>query len=130
MATFYDKGQTFDLPSLDMKMWERLEAIDAAEPGRATFKAMHDFVKACLPDDYLESKLGGKSIDKIDLNRLNICAFAVKAAYNREVNEAKTEINAESMEQLRDISESLKGITEASKEMRTSSSRQAFKAVR
>lgn len=130
MATFYDNGQTFELPAMDMKLWDKVEAVDAAEPGRPTFKAMHDFVKACLPEEYLEAKLGGKSIDKIDLNKLNICAFAVRSAYNREVNDAKNEVTAEMVEQLKDMADSVNAITSATNAMKSANSRQSFRAVR
>lgn len=130
MATYYDDGQTFELPAMDMKLWDKVEAVDAAEPGRPTFKAMHDFVKACLPEEYLEAKLGGKSLDKIDLNKLNICAFAVSYAYNREVNDAKSEVTEEMVEQLKDMADSVNAITSATNAMKRENSRQAFRAVR
>lgn len=131
MATYYDEGQEFELPAMDMKLWEKIEAVDAAEPGRATFKAMHDFVKACLPDEYLEAKLGGKSLDKIDLNKLNVCAFAIRSAYNREVNDAKIDSISDMMAQLKETAESMNTITEASNAMNARKrSRQGFKAVR
>lgn len=130
MATYYDEGQEFELPAMDMKLWEKIEAVDAAEPGRATFKAMHDFVKACLPDEYLEAKLGGKSVDKIDLNKLNVCAFSVRSAYNREVNEAKAEVTSDMLEQLKEMAASMKTITDASRAIKEDNSRQSFRAVR
>lgn len=130
MATFYDNGQTFELPAMDMKLWEKVEAVDAAEPGRPTFKAMHDFVKACLPDSYLEAKLGGKSLDKIDLNRLRICSFALKSAYDREVSDAKSEAMADMVEQIKELADSMSAITEATKAMNSEKSRQTFKALR
>lgn len=130
MATFYDGGQTFELPAMDMKLWDKVEAVDAAEPGRPTFKAMHDFVKACLPEEYLEAKLGGKSLDKIDLNKLRICTLAVRSAYNREVQEAQIEIGADDVQRVKEIADSLKSITEAAKVAKDHETRQKFRSAR
>lgn len=130
MATFYDGGDVFELPAMDIKLWEKVEAVYMAEPGRPAFKAMHDFVKACLPESYLEQKLGGKSIDKIDLNKLRICSFALKSAYDREVSDAKSETMADMVDQLKELAESMSAITEATKAMNIEKSRQTFKAIR
>lgn len=130
MATFYDNGETYELPAMDMRLWEKVEAVDNADPGRATFKAMHEFVKECLPEDYLEAKLGGKSLDKIDLNKLNICAFAVRAAYNREVSEAKSEVTSGMLEQLKDVADDVSRIATATNAVNSVTGRKAFRAAR
>lgn len=130
MATFYDKGQTFELPPMDMKLWDKIEAIDAAEAGRPTFKAMYDFAKACLPAEYLDEKLGGKSLEKVDLNKLSICTFAIRGAYNREVQEAQFEISSDQVQRVKDIAGDMKEIADIAKSSSAAQSRQKFISVR
>lgn len=115
MANYYDRSDVYELPKLDMKLWGKIEAVDESEPGRARFKAMHDFAKACLPAEYLEAKLDGKTLETIDLNKLSICVMAIRAAYNREVSEAQDEANANDIERIREISDAVKGVVDASK---------------
>lgn len=128
MATFYDNGDTYELPKLDMRLWDKIEAVDSAERGRATFKAMHEFVKACLPEDYLEAKLGGKSVDKVDLNKLSICAFAIRAAYNRELSEETSGETAGMIEQIKDVADEVSKIAKATNAVSSVTGRQAFRA--
>lgn len=115
MANYYDRSDVYELPKLDMKLWGKIEAVDDADPGKPRFKAMHDFAKACLPADYLEAKLDGKTLETIDLNKLSICVTAIRSAYNREVSEARDEANAEDIERIRDMSEAVRGVVDASK---------------
>lgn len=105
----------FELPKLDMKLWGKIEAIDNAEAGKPKFRAMYDFVKSCLPAEYVERKLDGKTLDTIDLNSLSICAMAIRSAYNREVADARDESSAEDIEKIKEMSDAIKGIVDASK---------------
>lgn len=129
MAEYCTANASYELPKMDLKLWDKVEAVDKAATGRPKFSAMLEFVKECLPTEAIEEEIGGTTIDTVDLNKLNICAMGIQAAYNREVSSAQIAANMETLEKMRDLADTVNSISAASKAVKAAGNRQKFAAV-
>ena len=118
-------GNTFELPKLTTKLMAEMSKVVNSSDIVETVKAKYNFVKSCLPADYLDQVLDGKKVDDIDLVELAKVYSAISNAYSAPMFEANTNATIEQVGKLKeavDTVNSMANITAANK-----ANRQVFK---
>lgn len=120
-------GNTFELPKLTTKLMAEMGKVVNSSDIVETVKAKYNFVKSCLPSDYLAQVLDGKKVDDIDLVELAKVYSAISNAYSAPMFEANTNATIEQVGKLKeavDTVNSMANITAANK-----ANRQVFKLI-
>lgn len=93
MTVYTDKaGQQFELPKMTVKVREDFEkALTNGVSDREICVSMLGLLKGILPDDYIEERCGGKSVESVDIIEVSILAEEVWDAYTRPLAEAQME---------------------------------------
>lgn len=111
MATYTNlQGETFDLPPMTLKLNAIQERVARAEAAEPRFAAMLEWCKAVLPSEEVAKTVGAKAVDKADLVKLQILYMKTKSLYDAEIRAATDDANADAMEQLARLSETMSGI--------------------
>lgn len=119
-------GYAIDLPKLTLELSDEMDAVQAAQPGRAKFAAQYDFLKHVIEPEALAEMLDGDELETIDLAGLQLIYINVLSAYKQPMLQAQ-------MEQLSKVSASVAPLMEtmkAAQQMASRNGRQGFRRVK
>lgn len=117
-----------ELPRYDMAMARRVEAVDAAEGGEATWRAEWELLRAAVGEDALRDAVGGGRVEACDLMALDAACADVRAAYDAPRMEAARRRIEETMSVLSGAD--VDRLVRASEAIAKLSSRQGFSRVK
>ena len=121
------EGREFELPKLTVAISEAIEeASDAKLPIRDRAAKQLAICCKCLPAGYVSETCDGKTVDTVDVTRLEALFHGVKKAYEGPGAEARIEAALAQLEAVAPLLEAAKGLNE----LPTAKSRQGFSRVR
>ena len=123
-----DDGQEFELPTMTPKLRAKQDRVASAATNTEREKAQLDFVRECLPKEYVDAAIG-KRYDDTDLVALGIAFVGINDAYSKPLREAQAAAfsgQLDSMQPVMDIIDTASKITQAN----NAGVRQAFKVVK
>jgi len=123
-----DDGQEFELPTMTPKLRAKQDRVTMAATSTEREKAQLEFVRECLPKDYVDSAIG-KRYDETNLVALGIAFVGINDAYSKPLRDAQAAAfsgQLDSMQPVMDIIDTASKISQAN----SSGTRQAFKVIK
>lgn len=127
MTVYRDtEGNSFEMPKLTVKLAEEMENVPTGKSFTAISKAMYEFVKKILPDDYLNETLQGDKLDDLDIVALRNVYDNINNAYTDALH-AGTYANIN--KQLEEVAPMLDSVDKMMAIQKQTPSRQGFNRV-
>ncbi|MBQ9784292.1 MAG: hypothetical protein IJW29_02205 [Clostridia bacterium] len=130
MARLDIDGAAHELPKMTLKVKEAFrDATDRRKSEREQATALLKLMKDLLPDDYVAKRLGGKTVDSIDVVELAVLTEQVWDAYQSPIEEARNARAAAKLDEMQPTIDEVRGLMDAVEKANAHQSG-TFKAMR
>lgn len=114
MARLDIDGAAYELPKMTLKVKEAFrDATDRRKSEREQATALLKLMKDLLPDDFVAKRLGGKTVDSIDVVELAVLTEQVWDAYQAPIEEARNARAAAKLDEMQPTIDEVRGLMDA-----------------